>query len=60
MIVAKTMLTKSTIETVNYGAAAVDIGSRIHIAAVNPDATNKPGRHRRLAGSALRHGAFSM
>jgi transposase len=36
--------TKSTIETVNHGAAAVDIGSRMHMAAVNPDATNMPVR----------------
>lgn len=36
--------TKSTIETVNHGAAAVDIGARMHMAAVNPDATNMPVR----------------
>lgn len=32
------------IETVNIGAAAVDIGSREHMAAVNPDATDDPVR----------------
>ena len=31
------------IETVNIGAAAVDIGSREHMAAVNPDATDDDG-----------------
>jgi hypothetical protein len=36
--------TKTTIETVNHGAAAVDIGARMHMAAVNPDATNMPVR----------------
>ena len=41
---AKTIPTKSTIETVNHGAAAVDIGSRMHMAAVNPDATDMPVR----------------
>ncbi len=41
---AKTIPTKSTIETVNYGAAAVDIGSRMHMAAVNPDVTDMPVR----------------
>jgi len=30
----------ATIETVNIGAAAVDIGSREHIAAVNPEVTD--------------------
>nr|WP_260005928.1 hypothetical protein [Sulfitobacter pontiacus] len=33
-----------TIETVNIGAAAVDIGSREHMAAVNPDVTDAPVR----------------
>jgi len=33
-----------TIETVNIGAAAVDIGSREHVAAVNPDVTDAPVR----------------
>lgn len=33
-----------TIETVNIGAAAVDIGSREHMAAVNPDETDAPVR----------------
>ena len=33
-----------TIETVNIGAAAVDIGSREHMAAVNPDVTDVPVR----------------
>ena len=33
-----------TIETVNVGAAAVDIGSREHMAAVNPDVTDAPVR----------------
>tara|TARA_R110002072_G_scaffold269038_1_gene428154 strand:+ start:541 stop:1902 length:1362 start_codon:yes stop_codon:yes gene_type:complete len=33
-----------TIETVNAGAAAVDIGSREHMAAVNPDVTDAPIR----------------
>ncbi len=32
------------IETVNVGAAAVDIGSREHMAAVNPDVTGTPVR----------------
>lgn len=32
------------IETVNVGAAAVDIGSREHMAAVNPDVTDAPVR----------------
>ena len=32
------------IETVNIGAAAVDIGSREHMAAVNPDVTDTPVR----------------
>jgi len=32
------------IETVNIGAAAVDIGSREHMAAVNPDVTDAPVR----------------
>ena len=32
------------IETVNIGAAAVDIGSREHLAAVNPDVTDAPVR----------------
>lgn len=32
------------IETVNVGAAAVDIGSREHMAAVNPDVTDTPVR----------------
>ncbi len=31
------------IETVNIGAAAVDIGSREHMAAVNPDVTDALG-----------------
>ena len=30
------------IETVNVGAAAVDFGSREHMAAVNPDVTDTP------------------
>ena len=34
----------ATIETVNIGAAAVDIGSREHMAAVNPDVTDAPVR----------------
>ncbi|WP_257884413.1 transposase [Sulfitobacter sp. CW3] len=33
-----------TIETVNIGAAAVDIGSREHMAAVNPEVTDAPVR----------------
>ena len=33
-----------TIETVNIGAAGVDIGSREHVAAVNPDMTDAPVR----------------
>ena len=33
-----------TIETVNIGAAAVDIGSREHMAAVNPEVTDSPVR----------------
>lgn len=33
-----------TLETVNTGAAAVDIGSREHMAAVNPDVTDMPVR----------------
>jgi transposase len=41
---AKIIPTKSTIETVNQGAAAVDIGSRMHMAAVNPDVTDMPIR----------------
>ena len=41
---AKTTPTKSTIETVNHGAAAVDIGSRMHMAAVNPDTAEVPVR----------------
>jgi transposase len=41
---AKRIPTKSTIETVNHGAAAVDIGSRMHMAAVNPDAVDMPVR----------------
>ena len=32
------------IETMNIGAAAVDIGSREHMAAVNPDVTDAPVR----------------
>ena len=32
------------IDTVNIGAAAVDIGSREHMAAVNPDVTDAPLR----------------
>ena len=32
------------IETVNIGAAAVDIGSREHLVAVNPDVTDAPVR----------------
>ena len=32
------------IETVNVGAAAVDIGSREHMAAVNPEVTDAPVR----------------
>jgi hypothetical protein len=32
------------IETVNIGAAAVNIGSREHMAAVNPDLTDAPVR----------------
>ena len=35
---------KTTIETVNHGAAAVDIGSRMHMAAVNPDTAEAPVR----------------
>ena len=34
----------TTIETVNTGAAAVDIGSREHMASVNPDVTDAPVR----------------
>lgn len=34
----------ATIETVNMGAAAVDIGSRMHMAAVNPDVAEMPVR----------------
>jgi len=41
---AKKIPTKSMLETVNHGAAAVDIGSRMHMAAVNPDATDMPVR----------------
>lgn len=41
---AKTVPTKSTIETVNHRAAAVDIGSRMHMAAVNPDTAEVPVR----------------
>ena len=33
-----------TIETMNIGAAAVDIGSREHMAAVNPGVTDAPVR----------------
>ncbi len=33
-----------TIETVNIGAAAVDIGSREHMAAVNPEVADSPVR----------------
>lgn len=33
----------ATIETVNIGAAAVDIGSREHMAAVNPEVTDGTG-----------------
>lgn len=33
-----------TIETVNIGTAAVDIGAREHMAAVNPDVTDAPLR----------------
>ncbi len=33
-----------SIETVNVGAVAVDIGSREHMAAVNPDVTDTPVR----------------
>jgi hypothetical protein len=33
-----------TIETVNIGAGAVDIGSREHMAAVNPEVTDAPVR----------------
>lgn len=33
-----------TIDTVNIGAAAIDIGSKMHMAAVNPDATDMPVR----------------
>ena len=40
----KTTPTKTTIETVNHDAPAVDIGSRMHMAVVNPDATNMPVR----------------
>lgn len=36
--------TAPAIETVNVGAAAVDIGSREHMAAVNPDVTDAPVR----------------
>lgn len=43
-MMAKTTPTKSTIETVNHRAAAVDIGSRMHMAAVNPDAAEMPVR----------------
>ena len=43
-MMAKTTPTKSTIETVNHGAAAVDIGSRMHMAAVNPDTAEVPVR----------------
>jgi transposase len=42
MMMAKTA--KTTIETVNHGAAAVDIGSRMHMAAVNPDTAEAPVR----------------
>jgi len=34
----------AAIETVNASAAAVDIGSRMHMAAVNPDVTDIPVR----------------
>lgn len=37
-------MTKTTIEAVNHGAAAVDIGSRMHMAAVNPDTAEVPVR----------------
>lgn len=35
---------RPTLTTVNHGAAAIDIGSRMHMAAVNPEATDMPVR----------------
>ena len=43
-MMAKTVPTKSTIGTVGHRAAAVDIGSRTHMAAVNPDTAEVPVR----------------
>ena len=61
---AKKIPTKSMIETVNHGAAAVDIGSRMHMAAVNPDATDMPVRAfgtqaRSFTPEAMAQGAYS-
>lgn len=35
---------KSTLNTINTGAAAIDIGATMHMAAVNPDACDNPVR----------------
>jgi hypothetical protein len=39
---ARTPPKRPTIETFKVGAAAIDIGSKMHMAAVNPDATDMP------------------
>ncbi len=41
---AKKTSKRPTMETVNVRAAAVDIGSRMHMAAVNPEVTDAPIR----------------
>jgi transposase len=43
-MMAKKTPKRPTMETVNVRAAAVDIGSRMHMAAVNPDVTDAPIR----------------
>jgi len=43
-MMAKKIPKRPTMETVNSNAAAVDIGSRMHMAAVNPDVTDAPIR----------------
>jgi transposase len=43
-MMAKRISKRPTMEIVNSNAAAVDIGSRIHMAAVNPDVTDAPIR----------------
>lgn len=43
-MMAKKIPKRPTMETVNSNAAAVDIGSRVHMAAVNPDVTDAPIR----------------